>query len=141
MDNEDAKYISTALENENNETIMKLTMQKIQDEKNNILQQLHIDKSQLKTFHSKLKYYRYVDEVKDINYGGYIRWIPLNKSDDIKLTNGGVLIEVKILDSGIHLVLKNNRNFIMQIKLDENLIFQKLTNQELIILKVLDYIK
>ena len=38
------------------------------------------------------------------------------------------------------ILLKNNMNRFFQIKFDECLVFQKLTNQENIILTILDYI-
>jgi len=61
--------------------------------------------------------------------------------DNIKLTNGGILCDINILKNGIHLKCKNRFNKFFQIKLDENLVFQKLKDTELIILKVLDFLE
>ena len=53
--------------------------------------------------------------------------------------NGGILCEIKIKDS-ISLIMKNKNNYFFQVKLDEALIFQRLTNQEKIILYAIDLI-
>ena len=106
-----------------------------------MLQKLQLDSQALKDLHKKLKFYRYVEDVADINYGSYVRWIKLTDPDSVKLSNGGILIDIKITDSGLQLLCKNNMNRVMQIKLDECLVFQKLTEQEKIILSVLNHLK
>ena len=55
-----------ALENESNASIMKLTTSKIKSYKNNILQELQLDRETLKSYHKKLKNYRYCDEISDL---------------------------------------------------------------------------
>ena len=138
------EYIETvikSLDNEKNENIMQLTNAKIKEQKNNILQKLQLERSKLKSFHEKLKDYRYVDEISDLQFGYYLRWIPLKNPDDIRLMNGAHICDIKILDDGVHIVCRNGYNRFMQLNLDENLVFQKLTDQEKIILKTLDYLK
>ena len=130
-----------ALENEGNASIMKLTTSKIKQIKNTILQQLQLDSKTLKLYHKKLKNYRYCDEVSDLQYGYYIRWIPLKNPDNIKLTNGAVITDIKIYDSGVQCLCKNSLNRFMQFKFDEAIIFQKLSSQEQVILSVLDYLE
>ena len=49
-------------------------------------------------------------------------------------------MEIKIDLSGIKIVCKNNMNRFFQINMNENLIFQKLNNQENVLLSALDYI-
>ena len=53
----------------------------------------------------------------------------------------GLICDIKILDEGVHIICKNNMNRVMQIKLDENLVFQRLSEQEHVILSVLDYLE
>jgi hypothetical protein len=130
----------SALENETNLSIMELTNAKIKKYKNDVLQKIQIKGAKLKELHKKLKNYRYVMDLQDIQFGCYIRWIPLKNPDNIYLTNGGIIIDIEILKNGIHIKLKNNRNRIFQIKFDECIVFQKLTNQEQIILSVLDHL-
>jgi len=141
MENEYIEKVIKSLENDKNEDIMQLTNAKIKDQKNNILQQLQLDRSTLKTLHEKLREYRYVDEISDLQFGYYIRWIPLKDPNNIKLTNGAHICDIKILNEGVHIVCRNGYNRFMQLDLDENLVFQKLTSQEKIILKTIDYLK
>ena len=134
--------LDKALNNEKNNSIIKLNTSKIDKIKNKILDELNITNQYKNILLDKLKYYRHVDELPDIEFGNYIRWIPIKKSvSEIKLTNGGLIIGIEIFDNGIHIKCKNNMNRIFQIKLDECLVFQKLTDQEEILLKVVDYLE
>jgi len=129
-----------ALENETNESIMELTNSKIKQINNDALQKIQIKGNNLKLIHKKLKEYRVIRDLRDLQLGYYIRWIPLKDPSNIYLTNGGIIIDIDILKNGIHIRVKNNRNRIFQIKYDESVIFQKLTVQEKIILSVLDHL-
>ena len=128
------------LNNDTDSNIINLTSRKIKDVKNNMLQKLQIGGGELKNLHKKLKGYRYCSDMNDVQYGYYIRWIPLKNPDNIKLTNGGIIIDIDIINSCVQLRIKNNMNRIFQIKLDECYIFQKITPQEKVILGVLDYL-
>ena len=66
---------------------------------------------------------------------GFI-FIPLRKINNLSLNNGGFVCDIKI-NNGIEILCRNNFNNFFQFKFDENLIFQKLTEQEKIILNVL----
>ena len=136
----DINHLLSSLENENNESIMQLTSSKISDEKNNILQKLQLERKELKALNKKLKQYRYVDEISDIQYGCYIRWISLKNPDNIKLTNGGLICDIIINDDDVNIRCKNNFNKFMEIKMNENIVFQKLTDQERTLLGALDYL-
>jgi len=140
MENQEMNKLLHALENETNSSIMKLTTSKIKDHKNTILQQLRLERNYLKLMHKKLKDYRYCTDMSDLQYGYYIRWIPLKDPDNVYLTNGALLCDMKIVNNQIHIVCKNNRNRIFQFKFDESVIFQKLSQQEKVILSVLDYL-
>ena len=76
----------------------------------------------------------------DLQFGYYIRWIPLKDPNNIKLTTGGIIIDIDIINDCIQIKVKNNQNRIFQIKFDEVMIFQKLSQQENVILTVLDYV-
>jgi len=137
---EEHSYLFKALDNQSNEGITKYNTRLIKQIKNDYLQKLLLPKERLKEFHKKLKDYRYVDDLSDIQYGRYVRWINLTDPENIKLTTGGIIIDIKILHNGIHLVCKNNRNIKFQIKIDECYIFQKITDQERIILYAVDHV-
>jgi hypothetical protein len=132
--------LEKALDNDSNSSIMNYNSRMIKSIKNDYLQKLLLSRDNLKDFHEKLKNYRYVDDLTDIQYGRYIRWINLKDPNKISLTRGGIIIDIKILSNGIHLVCKNTYNHKFQIKIDECYIFQKLTEQEQILLMALDYL-
>ena len=136
----DITLLQEALENEDNLSIINTNIQEISKHKNDILQKLGLKKDDLKRFNSKLKDYRYVDDIKDLAYGSNIRWINLKKIDDVKITNGSVLCDIKILDKGVALCLKTFTNNHLTIYLNENLVFQKISTQEQIILKAINYL-
>lgn len=136
----DITLLQEALQNEDNLSIINTNIQEISKNKNEILQQLCLKKDDLKQFNSKLKDYRYVDDIKDLVYGSNIRWINLKKIDDIKITNGCSLCDIKILDKGVALCLKTFTNNHLTIYLSENLVFQRISTQERVILKAINYL-
>ena len=88
----------------------------------------------------KLDEYIYVDEIPDIKYGTFIRWISLNNIENIKLTNGGIVCDVDICDNGVIIKCKNFKNKIFSLHLSKSLIFRKLSHQEKVLLSVSDYL-
>jgi len=138
MNEEAMEFLNYSLNNDNNESISNLTSETIKERKETILNELPITKKELGNLTKKLKGYRYVEELQELHIGCYIRWIKLkNVEDEIKLTNGALLCDIKIEDN-ILLVCKNNMNRIFNVNMSENLIFQKLTDQEKIILYAID---
>ena len=134
-----------SLDNDKNLSISKLTYDKINNMKYNMLERLGMNDDELESMLHKLADYRYVEELQDIQHGAFIRYIPLtyknrDNNSDIILKNGGFICDIKILGSGVHLLCRNHFRKIFQLKLDEVLIFQKLSNQEEIILSVFDYL-
>jgi len=130
----------SALDNDEHSNLLNTSYEKIAKDKNDILQQLQFNSEKLKLYHTKLKDYRYVDELNDLKYGQYLRWINIKNPERLNLTNGGIFLEIKLLDTGTHMMIKNNMNRIFQIKMDECIVFQKLSDQEKIILLALKYL-
>lgn len=137
----DLELLKKALENDNNVEIINTSIQEINEKKNNILQQLGLNRNDLKTFNSNLKGYRYIEELKDLNIGSNIRYIKLKDIENIKLSGVNNLCEIKILNKGIGLVFKNFQNRFFTIYFNDNLIFQKINSEEQIILKALKHLK
>ena len=137
----DIESLLHALDNDNNEGIIDLNMATIAKNKNDILQKLQIPRNDLVALQKKLKLYRYIDDLKDIRFGSYIRWIPLKNPENIKLTNGGIICDIKEVNDDIHIKCKNRMNMIFQTKLSEGIIFQKLSDQEQVILNALKYLE
>jgi len=138
----DTKNLLKALDDETNESLMNFTTQQLREMILKILKELQLPRNETIDLMKKLKDYKYVDEMKDLKYGTYLRWIPINDPEDIQLTKGGIFCEMKVKEDGVYIICKNygyNRKH-FQIKLDENLIFQKLTEQELVLLSALDHL-
>ena len=72
--------------------------------------------------------------------GAYIRWINITNPEKLVLTKGSIFCETKITDTGLVLVGKSFYNRFFQIKLDDCLVFQHLTNEEKVLLNALDYL-
>ena len=136
----DISSLLKALDNDNNENIMDLDLDKIEKMKHNILSELDLTDDKYNSIIKSLSEYKYIDEIPDLDYGHYIRWISLKNPANIKLTNGGILCDIKVNDQ-VSLLCKNKSNRFFQIKLDECLVFQKLSEQEKIILNVINYLK
>lgn len=136
----DIQSLMSALDDDDNESLMKLDTRTVKAAKNDMLQKLNLPRDKLKKLHKQLEEYRYVDEMNELKYGAYIRWIPLRDPNKIKLTNGGIICDILVKDSGIHVVCRNNMQRMFQIKLVECMVFQKLSYQEKVLLSVMDYL-
>jgi hypothetical protein len=136
----DVELLMKSLEREENDCLMNLDTAKIQQINNDMLQKLRLPREKLKKMNKTLKQYRFIDEIPDIKYGAYVRWINLNTSD-FKLTNGGIICDIKIVKDDVMIVCRNTMGRFFQFKLNECLAFQKITDQEKVLLSALDYLK
>jgi hypothetical protein len=135
------ELLQQALENDDNLNIINTNIQEIKKKKNEILQELGLKRDDLKSFHKKLNGYMYIDNISDLKYGRNIRWINLKRLDPIKITNGSVLCDIKIGAKGILLVLKGFNASFITLYFNENIIFQKINDEEKIILKAVEYLE
>jgi hypothetical protein len=138
----DVQKLLKALDNETNETLLNFTSDKIKEMNLNVLKELHLPKHETLNLLDKLQDYKYVDEMNELKYGAYIRWIPIEDPNSIQLSKGALFCEMKITDNGVFCICKNfgfaSRHF--RISMDKNLIFQRLTEQELVLLSALDHL-
>jgi hypothetical protein len=136
-------------------SISKLSYDKINTIKYNVLMRIGMEDDELESMLLKLSDYRYVEELQDIHHGAFIRYIPLvatsknkskkgngheKKDNEVILKQGGFICDVKILSSGVQLLCRSHFRKMFQLRLDEVLLFQKLTKQEEVILSVFDYL-
>ena len=138
----DVNKLLKALDDNSNEQLLNFTTDKIREMNLKILKELHLSKKDTVDMYNKLKDYKYIDEMNDLKYGTYLRWIPIEDPNNIHLTKGAIFCEMKITNDGVFCVCKNfgfsSKHF--QISIDKNLIFQKLTDQELVLLSALDHL-
>jgi hypothetical protein len=137
----DIQHLLHALNNDNNEAVVSLDFATIAKHKNDILQQLNLPRDELIKLQKQLKSYRCVNNLEDLRFGSYVRWISLKNPEVIKLTNGGIVCDIKELNGDIHIKCKNKMNMLFQTKMSEILLFQKLSEQEEVILKALKYLQ
>lgn len=106
------------------------TLQSISKEVFDSLKEEGIEGEDLASLCSKLVNYRYIERLCHIHKGKHVRWLRNGK-----LTNGGIVVDVKFLDNGTHLLCRNGMKFI-QYKFDECPTYQKLTDDEMMILQL-----
>lgn len=119
-------------ENVDNDYIGDHSLKTISEEIVQVLKSENISIENLYKYCNSLLHYRFIDEVYHIHKGKHIRWIR-NK----KLTNGGIVVDVKFTDLGTQILCKTKNRFI-QYKFDECITFQKLSDDELLILQIKD---
>ena len=131
-----------ALENEKNENIIELSYE-YEQQKHNVLDDLHLSSEEKQDFLKKLNDYIYVDDMPSIQHGSYIRWIPLRSGTYI-FDIGGHVCDINICNKGSSVVCKCKsfkKPIYLQVKMDEAFIFRKLNYQELILLEAIKYLE
>ena len=136
----DVEQLLKALDNDENENLINMTSEKLNSMKREILTEIQLSPQEVAEYMQKLKEYKYIDEMNHIRHGSFIRWIPISDPENIHLTSGGIICDIKIADTGVHLVCKNFARKHYQIKMDECLVFQKLSGQEQVLLAALDHL-
>ena len=138
----DMDKLLEALDDERNDELLQFTTKKIQEMNWKILRELQLPVKDTKDLFHKLQNYRYVDEISDLKSGSYLRWIPIDNPKNIYLTKGAYYCDIKITDEGVNCMCKGHgytpKNFM--ISMEKNLIFQKLSGQELVLLSALDHL-
>ena len=137
----DIDLLLNALDNEDNSKLLELNSKKIKTIKMEVLKDFNFSRKILSEYMNKLKEYRYIDSMNELLYGQYIRWINLLDVENISLNKGGIFCELSITDSGVYITCKTFYSKHFKIKMDECLLFQKLSNQELVLLKALDHLE
>lgn len=135
----DIDKILKTMDNDKSEYLFGLTSKKIKTLNRRVLKGLNISKEVAKEWDKKLSQYKYVDTIDEVKYGGFVRWVHLG-SDNLTLLSGGVVCAINITDEGINIACKNFAHRYFQFPFNECAVFQKLTDQELILLSALDYI-
>ena len=149
IDNINVDELLKSIESEKLLSVSKLTYDKINTIKYNVLTRVGLEDDELESMLLKLSDYRYVEELQDIHHGAFVRYIPLTNNsnkgksgvdNEIILKPGGFICDIKILGTGVQLLCRNHFRKMFQLRVDEVLLFQKLTKQEEVILSVFDYL-
>ena len=126
---DDIQNILDASTNSSNEHLEEQTTETIANIVHNSLNQINLSDELISDYYYRLKNYRYIDGINELHTGKHIRWIRNGK-----LTNGGILTNINIKDSGIQILCKNSLNKFITYKWDDCVTYQKLSMEEQLIL-------
>jgi hypothetical protein len=134
--------LEKALDNENNTVVANLNTRKIGAEKMRQLMQLGLNQSVTADYIYKLRDYRHVDDLNGLTHGAYIRWIDLKNPERLCLARGAIICDIKIGQKGVQLLCKTHPNPAMfHVVMDEVVVFQRMSQQERVILAAMDYLE
>ena len=86
----DVSELLAALENDDHSNLENMTPERIEDIKVTAIVDLHLNEEESEKILRKLDGYMYVDEIPDVKYGSFIRWVSIKDDNfnNLKLTNG-----------------------------------------------------
>jgi hypothetical protein len=134
----DINKLLESIENDKNDYLENKSMKIITNEIYEKLNEMNISHKTLFEYCQKLVGYRLVDDVHELHKGKHIRWI---RDKSQTLTNGGIVMDIKFLDNGTHVLCMSNGNRFIQFKFDDCTIFQKMTLEEQLIMMAYDYLE
>lgn len=132
--------ILNSLDTEESFNILNKTSEQIFQEKYNAINELDLEEEILNKLLNQLDNYIYIDELNDVIYGSYLKWIPLSDVESIKLTKGGVVTDVTIGQHSPIIKCKNFSNKCFAFDFNKSIVFRKLSNQENVLLSVANYL-
>jgi hypothetical protein len=133
----DVNKLLNTLDDDKHDYLENKTMDSFINENNTIINELNITNTLKLKYCNKLIGYRVVDQINELHKGKYIRWYRENTQ---QLTNGGILVDIKFLDNGVHILCMNSMRRFIQYKFDDCITFQRLTDEEQLILLAYNYI-
>jgi hypothetical protein len=140
----DINAILSAMNKTENNTIANTTLKKIAARRHEILSSLNLTPEKMEEFERKLHMYRVIETPADLKHNQLIRWIPLRSLEARPyVTLGGCLFCVKQNETdGIHTVtIRNVKRFVFNIKFELNVVFQRLSQEELLILRAVEFVE
>ena len=148
-----------SIENEKNDYLENKTMDSVTQEIYEKISDLPIPDESKENICKKLIGYRYVDEIHELHKGKITSWIRIKKSAaqellerqikgsentytiQPKLSGTGILVNIKFADRGTNVVISNPPNHrFTQYRFDDCLTFQKMTEEEQLILMAYEYL-
>jgi len=140
----DVNAILSAMTKSENSTIVNMTLQKIANRRQEVLSSMNLTPEKYAEFERKLQMYRVVETPDELKHNQLIRWIPLRSLETRPyLTIGGCLFRVKYNEEEcLHIVtIRNVKKFVFNIKFELNAVFQRLSQEELLILRAVEYVE
>ena len=140
----DINAILSAMNKTENNTIANMTLHQIHARRHEILASMNLTPEKLAEFERKLHMYRVIENPYDLKHNQLIRWIPLRSLETRPyVTLGGTLFRVREnIEDKMHIVtIRNIKRFVFNIRFELNVVFQRLSNEELMILRAVEYIE
>ena len=140
----DINAILSAMNKTENNTIANTTLKKIHARRHEIFASMNLAPEKLAEFERKLHMYRVIENPYDLKHNQLIRWIPLRSLEARPyVTLGGTLFRVREnIEEKMHIVtIRNIKRFVFNIRFELNVVFQRLSNEELMILRAVEYIE
>ena len=126
----DVPALLAAAENVSSDFLNTQSLSTISQDNLNAIQSTGIIGEQLQNITNKLVEFYHIDYIYQIHKGKHVRWLRNGR-----LTNGGIVVDIKFLDTGTHILCKCRQRFI-QYKFDECITFQRLSTDEMMILQL-----
>jgi hypothetical protein len=127
----DIDNLLESIENTKNDYLDNKTTSDITSEIQDKLNEIGLSDDEKELIIVKLKEYRFVDEIHELHKGKMVRWI---RNGTNRLTNGGIVTDIKFLDNGVHVLCMNSQRRFIQYKYDDCYTFQKMNVEEQLIL-------
>ena len=140
----DINAILSAMNKTENNTIANMSLKKITARRHEILSSLNLTTEKMEEFERKLHMYRVIEDPWDLKHNQLIRWIPLRSLETRPyVTLGGTLFRVREnVEEKVHIVtIRNIKKFVYNIRFELNVVFQRLSKEELMILRVVEYVE
>jgi len=140
----DVNAILSAMTKSENSTIVNMTLPKIAARRQEVLSSMNLTPEKMAEFERKLQMYRVVETPDELKHNQLIRWIPLRSLETRPyVTIGGCLFRVKYKEEeALHIVtIRNVKKFVFNIKFELNAVFQRLSQEELLILRAVEYVE
>jgi len=134
----DIEELLRSVNNEKHDYLENKTLDTILDENICAIKTLKLPREETKNICNRLVGYRYVENLYELHKGKHIRWI---RSDNKKLTNGAIILDVKFFDNGSHILCRNAQHRLFQVKFNDCMVFQKLSTGEQLILMAYEHMR
>jgi hypothetical protein len=140
----DVNAILSAMTKTENSTIANMTLKKIAARRHEVLSIMNLTPEKMAEFERKLQMYRVIETPDELKHNQLIRWIPLRSLETRPyITLGGCLFRVRYNEEeSLHIVtIRNVKRFVFNIKFELNAVFQRLSQEELLILHAVEYVE
>jgi hypothetical protein len=141
----DVDELLKAIHNEKTDYLENKTIKSMNQEVFDAIQSLNISEERIHDLYHKLIDYRLVNDIYEVHKGQLVKTLSLNVNQEEnyipKLHMKGKVIDIKFLDNGTHIVCLNTPFRFSQYKFDHFLTFQKLSDEEKLILSAYEMIQ